>query len=109
MKATTLPPISEAEFQRQVMQFAKLHGWRTAHFRKAQRQNGTWLTPVAGDGKGFLDIVLVRHRLLFVELKTERGKLTPEQEAWVQALEDADQTVYVWRPSDWKLIEMVLT
>ncbi len=108
MKANTLPPISEAEFQTQVMQFAKLHGWRVAHFRPGLTKDGRWRTAVSGDGKGFLDLVLVRERVIFAELKTERGQLTPEQLAWAAVLEMAGQTVCVWRPSDWAGIEQTL-
>lgn len=54
------PKISEAAFTRLVLDLAKLKGWRTAHFRTAQNGRGQYRTPVAGDGKGFPDLVLVR-------------------------------------------------
>ena len=62
-------------------------GWRCAHFRPARTVHG-WRTAVQGDGKGFPDWVLVHDRggVVFVELKTSRGKLTPAQEAWGEAL-----------------------
>ena len=41
MKAT----ISETEFKDQIIQFAKLHKWRVAHFRPAQTAKG-WRTAV---------------------------------------------------------------
>ena len=58
---------------------------------------------------GFPDIVATkRGSLLFIELKSERGKLTAEQEFWLKELDGAggeDGTPYgakvcVWRPSN---------
>lgn len=104
-----LPPQSESSFTRQVLQLAKLHGWRSAHFRPAQTKRG-WRTAVQGDGKGFLDTVLVRgRRLIFAELKSDTGRLTVEQRAWIAALEGTGVEVYTWRPSDWAEIERVLS
>jgi len=99
--------MSEAEFTRQVLALAKLLGWRTFHARAARTTKG-WRTPVQGDGKGFADIVCVRERVLWIELKTDTGKLTPEQDAWIKSLRGADQEVHVWRPRDWPEIEKVL-
>ena len=54
-----------------------------------------------GDGAGFPDLVLVRKgRLLFVELKSEIGKVSPQQRKWLDDLDKAAET-YVWRPEDW--------
>jgi hypothetical protein len=36
-----------------------------------------------------------------LEVKLERGRLQPEQVAWLDVLREAGQEVYVWRPSDW--------
>src|SRR5690606_4527127 len=67
----TRPKVTESAFQRQVLALAKMLGWRTAHFRPAMNQRGDWRTPVAGDGKGWPDLVLVKgERVLFRELKT---------------------------------------
>ena len=73
-----------------------------------------WLTPVQADGKGFPDLVLVRgKRLIFAEVKAERGRGSPEQDAWFTALRSAGrgegQYVYIWRPSNWDEIVEVLT
>mgnify|MGYP003677610739 FL=1 len=82
----TGPAISEAQFQKQVIQLAQLLGWRVAHFRAAQTSRG-WRTPVAADGAGFPDLVLARRgQLIFAELKTQRGKLSNAQECWQEAL-----------------------
>lgn len=103
-----LPPITEAAFIRQVIAFARLHGWLTAHFRPARTARG-WRTAVQGDGKGFVDLVMVRgHRVVFAELKAAGGRFTPEQLAWLAALEAAGAEVYQWRPASWPEIERVL-
>ncbi len=103
------PPLqSEAEFQSEVIKYAKMRGWRTCHFRASMNQRGKWQTAVQGDGAGFVDLVLVRERVLWIELKAENGKLSPEQEAWIAALMAAGQEVYVWRPSVWPGIESIL-
>jgi VRR-NUC domain len=62
--------------------------WRCAHFRPGLTIHGTYVTAVQGDGKGFPDWVLVHDRggVVFVELKTVRGRLTPAQEEWGEAL-----------------------
>ncbi len=104
--------MSEAKFQTIVLQIARLNGWKAAHFRKVrvQRPNGSvyYATPVAADGAGFVDLVLVRERLIFAELKTMSGVVEPDQEAWHERLRKAGQTVYVWRPVDLDMIEEAL-
>ena len=109
-QAPKLPPISEEQFQKQVIQYAKLRGWRVAHFRPAMTKSGRWVTAVQADGAGFPDLVLVRGDVvLWMELKAEKGKLSPEQQAWFDALMAARQEVYVFKPSHWSVIETVLT
>jgi len=85
------------------------YGW--GHFRPAQTSRG-WRPPVSGPmGKGWVDLMLVHpthKRVIFAELKTDRGKLTPEQE-WVgEQLKAAGAEHYVWRPRDWDEIVKVL-
>lgn len=99
--------VTEAKFTAQVIELARLHGWRTLHLRPARTSKG-WRTPVQGDGVGWPDLFLVRGpRIVVAELKVD-GKLTTEQEAWLLALGGAGLMVYVWRPKDWSQIEQVL-
>ncbi len=108
-RTALLPPITEQAFQRQVIALARLHHWRVAHFRPARTAKG-WRTPCQADAAGWPDLVLCRPpRLLFVELKSERGRLSAEQEAWIDALTRAGQVCLLWRPSDWEEIERVLS
>lgn len=115
----------ESDFQRTVIEMAQRLSWRVAHFRPAQTEKG-WRTPVAADGKGFVDLVLVRDRVLFVELKTDKGKLSLDQEQWRRAINGALDSWLrsqdaiepsaptspfvhlVWRPADLDRIEEVL-
>lgn len=98
---------TEEQFLREVLALAKECGWRTAHFRPARTARG-WRTAVQGDGKGWPDVVMVRERIIFAELKAETGRLKPAQKAWIETLTQAKQEVYVWKPSDWVEIERVL-
>jgi hypothetical protein len=62
---------------------------------------GEWRTPVAADGKGWPDLVLVRDRVLYRELKSERGTLSVEQQDWGHALKLAGADYDTWRPLQW--------
>jgi hypothetical protein len=98
--------MTEREFQRAVVELARLMGWRVHHTRPALTQRGRWLTPIQGDA-GFPDLVLCRPpRLVIAELKRVGVKPTAEQQAWLDALSAcADVECYLWTPQDWKLIE----
>lgn len=96
--------MSEAEWQQQVIELAHINGWRVLHVRPAQNSRGDWRTPIAADGKGWPDLTLVRDRVLFVELKTDAGRLTVEQRQWIDALQTAGAHVAVWRPRDWDTV-----
>jgi hypothetical protein len=99
----------ERDFQTYVIDLATVNQWRIAHFRKAQTARGRWITPVAADGAGFPDLVLVSDRIIYAELKTNTGKLGPAQIAWGQALTRAGAEYYVWRPRDADEVQAVLT
>ena len=102
--------ISEADFQDQIIELAHLCDWTVAHFRPAQKRDGTWRTAVQADGTGFPDLVLVRPpRLLFAEVKSEKGTVTSEQLMWLTVLAECwSGEAYLWRPSDWDEIVEVL-
>jgi len=89
--------MTEADLLLSIRQLARLTGWRCYHTRYS-----------LGSDPGFPDLVLVRlGRVIFAELKSERGKLTPAQQEWMEELELAEnrsgETVQVrlWRPDDW--------
>jgi hypothetical protein len=99
----------ERDFQRAVVELARLCGWRVFHARPALTRRGRWLTPIQGDA-GFPDLVLVRAgRVIFAELKRVGGKLTAEQQAWLDALHAcAGVECYLWTPADWEAIVYIL-
>lgn len=103
--------VSEADFQKVVIEYAQLRGWLVHHARPAQRQSGRWSTPIAGD-RGFPDLVLARKGVvIFAELKSQKGHLTSGQAHWQLALTNPGQMwhrYFVWRPSDWSDIEAEL-
>lgn len=96
--------MSEEQFSRTVIEIAKLYRWRVAHFRPAETKKG-WRTAMTGH-VGFPDLVLARDRVvMFVELKTDQGKLRPDQVAWAKEI---GPSFRVWRPGDLEVIKEVL-
>ena len=104
------PPLTEREFQRQVVDLAKLCGFRVAHFRPGRTRDGGWRTPVEADGAGFPDLTLChpgRRLLLFVEVKV-RTKLSAAQAGWLADLRAAGVRAEVWVPEMWSETERTL-
>jgi hypothetical protein len=95
---------SEAAFQRQVIDLARTYGWIVHHTFPA-KVGDAYMTPVQGQA-GFPDLVLAHHRkgVLFVELKTQTGRLSAKQQLWRDTLIDAGASWHVWRPDDLPLI-----
>lgn len=109
MNLTTTTLMSEQDLSDCVIELGHVLGYTIAHFRPAMTTKG-WRTPVLADGKGFPDLVLVRDRVIFAELKSTKGVLSNEQVDWSGALIGAGAEYYVWRPSDWVdgVIESIL-
>jgi len=104
-----LRAVTEADFLAQVIDLARLLGYRVAHFRPAFTARG-WRTPVQGDGAGFPDLVLVgRGRVIVAELKRELGSVTPDQSSWLAAFAAAGVEAHVWRPRDLEAIAACLS
>jgi hypothetical protein len=95
--------ISERQWQHQVILMARTFRWMVAHFRPALNMRGQWQTAVQADGAGFPDLVLAHPTgdVIFPELKSERGTLTPAQERWAKVLGDR---FVLWRPSDFDAV-----
>lgn len=101
--------MTETEWQQQVVQAARLFGWSTNHTRRTLGRGRKWTTGTSTVGFPDLTLWSERHRrLIFAELKTDRGKLTPEQESVIASLRAAGCECHVWRPSDWSAVELVL-
>lgn len=98
MNKLLLKSISEKDLQLGLIQAATVLGWTVHAERPAQTSNG-WRTPIQGY-PGFPDLVLVRDRILFVELKSEAGKLSQSQTDWQERLKAANGDYRLLRPSD---------
>ena len=94
--------MSEAEYLAQIISLLELLGWEYYHvFEQRAYARRT--------SKGFPDIVAIRHtRVLFLEVKSERGKVSPEQKTWLNALKATGNEAYVLRPSDWEAVVALL-
>lgn len=81
-----------------VTDYARLSGWLVYHTHDSRRS-----------AAGFPDLVLVRAGvLIFAELKTAKGRLSFQQEEWLEVLRETHACVFLWRPADWPEIERVL-
>lgn len=88
---TALADILEKDWQRQVRELADKLGYRRAYHTFDSRRSDT----------GFPDLVLVsaqRGRIVYLELKREKGRLTASQAEWIRDLAAAGAEVYVARP-----------
>jgi len=99
--------MTEAAFQTMVEDLFRLNRWLVYHTRDSR-----------GSAAGFPDLVAAhtRHGIVFAELKSKRGKVSDDQEAWLRILDRAKPvphwghqrvSVFTWRPDDWPQIEEV--
>lgn len=98
---TAMPDgMSERDFQRRVVELAVRHGWRVFHVHNSRRSEPGWP-----------DLAICRPgALILAELKTDTGKLRPEQTEWLELLRTVPGlTVRLWRPSDWAAVVTELT
>lgn len=80
---------SEASWQAEIETLAALRGWICWHDRDSRMNDA-----------GFPDLLLIRERVVWIEVKKESGVLTKPQIAFLAALQHAGQEVYVMRPSN---------
>lgn len=105
--------MTEAELQQNIIELAHVLGYRVAHFRPALMKQGgslVYRTPVAADGKGFPDLNLVRPgRVIYIEVKSDKGKQSPEQVEWERTIRASGAEYYLVRPGDWDKMVGVLS
>ena len=92
--------VTEADLREQIRDLCGLFGWKM-YF--------SWTS--IHSPRGFPDLVLANpehKRVIFAELKREKGKVTEDQKAWLKALLDCGQECYVWRPADIEMIARIL-
>lgn len=96
---------TEGDLQRWIVELAGYTGWLVYHTHDSRRSE-----------PGFPDLVLVHPRrgeLVFAELKSDTGRVSHEQRAWLEALAECQAQrnpprVFEWRPGDSAEIEAVL-
>jgi hypothetical protein len=101
VSSAALEQLTERDWQRQVVQLAQQLGWRVYHTHDSRRS-----------AEGFPDLVLVRDRVVFAELKREPRVAVPvtaEQREWLAAIDGAGCEAYLWRPSDLDDVARVLS
>ncbi len=82
--------MTERQLSDAVSEAAKLLGWHAYHTHDSRRS-----------AAGFPDWTFARDRVIFAELKTEKGVLSVDQDLWLDALDRAGAEVHIWRPADW--------
>lgn len=101
VKRLSAPVETEESFQAAVIDLARHAGWLVWHAYDSRRSS-----------PGFPDLTLVNPpagRVIFAELKTQRGRVRPEQRTWLWALEKCPSVeVALWRPSQWDEIVAAL-
>jgi hypothetical protein len=83
--------MTEAELQRVVEEACKRLGLLCYHTYDSRRSE-----------PGFPDCTIVGSRIIYRELKSRDGKLSPDQRRWGSKIERAGGDWCVWRPVDWE-------
>lgn len=99
--------VSEAEFQRTVIEALDLFGWEWLHCRRSIGRGGRHVT--ATSVSGWPDLLCWRPgRVIALELKSDTGRVTPEQRRVLASLTAAGIDARVVRPADWvELVEVL--
>ena len=84
-----LRAVTEKELDQSVHELCDLYGWKRYHTFRSDKSPA-----------GFPDLVLVRERIIYAELKRETANPTREQSRWLEALRQGRGEVYVIRPRD---------
>lgn len=95
--------VTEAQYQEQVIDLARSLGWRFLHIRRSQgRRNGQQAWQTTTNIKGWPDLFCwhAKHGFLALELKSQKGRATPEQRAVLAELEQAGARTMIAKPSD---------
>ena len=84
--------VTEQDFQETVVQAAEMFGWWHYHVADSRRSR-----------PGFPDLVLIKPpKVIFLEVKREKGRLTVAQAGVLAMLEDCSEVqAAVVRPTDW--------
>ncbi len=87
--------MTEAQWQRRITDLCNLLGLKWHHETDSRKSK-----------KGFPDLVIVGPGgTLFAELKSDTGRVSAEQREWIERLNDSGAECWVWRPSQWNVVE----
>jgi hypothetical protein len=91
--------LTEKLWQQQVLDIAHLYGWRSYHTHDSRRSTA-----------GYPDLTLIRPpRLVFAELKSMRGRISTDQQQWLDELHACPGVeAYLWRPDQLEQVAAVL-
>lgn len=84
--------MSEAQLQASIVEAARYLRYRHYHTTDSRKSQ-----------PGFPDLVLVHRdtgRVIFAELKAEKGRVTDAQQEWLSLLGKQSEA-HLWRPADW--------
>lgn len=132
-------PLTEEQFLQQIIDLAQATGWLVYHARPARKglsvaalkahveciggvnvvplaailgllKTVKWRTALQGD-VGFPDLVLCRPPVvLFIECKSQGGRVTAGQADWLRFLSLCPHIqTHLWTPQNWPEIEALLT
>lgn len=90
---------SEKTLMQSVLDLARLNGWLCYHVHDSRRS-----------APGFPDILAIRGaELLAIECKSQRGKLTSDQERWLRAFAGVERVASLMvKPAGWdQVVEML--
>jgi hypothetical protein len=86
--------VSEAEWMVAIGDRLDYYGWTWHDTYPTRRTPGRW-TP-EHSAKGVPDLICLRPpRVLWLEIKTETGRVTPQQEAWLEGLRQSGEEAYI--------------
>lgn len=84
--------MTEAELQRAVEHLCDSFGLLYHHCRDGRMCSGP----------GMPDLVIIGSTVLWVELKSSTGTRKPVQTVWKNALVNAGEAYFLWRPEHWE-------
>jgi len=88
----------EKHVQSAILDIARLLGWSAYHTFDSRKSQA-----------GFPDLVLVRERVIFAEIKRAGERPRQSQLEWLNALARAGAEVYVWTEADYDEVASILS
>ena len=91
-------PLAEKIVQDSIVELAGMLGWLVYHTHDSRRSQA-----------GFPDLVLVRERVIYAEIKRVGKQPRPSQVEWLNALSRAGAEVYLWTEADYDEVAAILS